>query len=539
VALRNRRLAALALAAAIALAALHTWPLATAPGRLSRVDNADTQLNAWILAWVAHQAPRAPVHLFDANIFHPQPRTLAFSEHMVVQGLMGAPLGLAGASPVLVYNLLLLAGFALSAWAMFLLVRNWTCSTAAGAVAGSLFAFNAHLMTRMPHMQALHVEFLPLALWALDRVIVHGRRRDALWLGVAAALQGLTSNYLLVLVTVALLVAVLARAPEWLRAAPARTIGALVTAAIVLAVLVTPFLVPYYLAQRDQGLTRSLDEVAHFSSTWRDYLFTVGTFHYDAWSQRVADGANAMFPGVGAILLAGCGVMLAGGWRDPRVRMMAAIGVAGVALSFGPAMPGYAFLYRWMPLLQGLRAPARFGFLALTAIAVVAGFGVAALQQRWGGRRWWPALAASLLILVHAEIFCAPIGYRAFEGIPRIYATLRSDDVTAVAEFPFFTPASIFRNATYVLNSTAHWKPLVNGYSGFMPASYEQFADVLVNFPDEWSRNLLRELRVSHVVVHFDAYDEARRQDLAAACAGMPWLTRVATDGAITVYRVR
>ena len=123
-ALRNRRLAALALAAAIALAALHTWPLATAPGRLSRVDNADTQLNAWILAWVAHQAPRDPVHLFDANIFHPQPRALAFSEHMVVQGLMGAPLAWAGASPVLVYNVLLLAGFALSAWAMFLLVRN-------------------------------------------------------------------------------------------------------------------------------------------------------------------------------------------------------------------------------------------------------------------------------------------------------------------------------------------------------------------------------------------------------------------------------
>jgi hypothetical protein len=521
------------------LAALHTWPLATSPARLSRVDNADTQLNAWILGWVAHQAPRDPVHLFDANIFHPQPRALAFSEHMVVQGLMGAPLGWAGASPILVYNLLLLAGFALSAWAMFLLVDGWTGSAAAGAVAGSLFAFNAHLMTRMPHMQALHVEFLPLVLWALDRVIVHGRRRDALWLGVAAALQGLTSNYLLVLVVVSLAVAVVARAPEWLRAAPRRTIGALAAAAVILAVLVAPFLVPYYLAQRDQGLTRSLDEVAGFSASWRDYLFTVGTLHYDTWSRRFADGSSAMFPGVGAMLLAGCGVLIARGWRSPRVWMLGAIGATGIALSFGPAMPGYAFLYRWMPLLQGLRAPARFGFLALTAIAVLAGFGVAALQQRWGGRRWWPALAASLLVLVNAEIFCAPVDYRAFEGIPRVYAALASDDVTAVAEFPFYTPASIHRNAEYVLNSTAHWKPLVNGYSGFMPASYEKYADVLVNFPDEGSRTLLRDLGVSHVVVHFDRYDVARRQDLAAACAGVPWLTRVASDGSITIYRMR
>jgi hypothetical protein len=90
-----------------------------------------------------------------------------------------------------------------------------------------------------------------------------------------------------------------------------------------------------------------------------------------------------------------------------------------------------------------------------------------------------------------------------------------------------------------MLNSTAHWKPLVNGYSGFLPARYERYADVLVNFPDQWSGNLLRSLRVSHVVVHFDAYDQERRAGLAAACADAPWLTRVVTDGTISIYRVR
>ena len=46
----NRRLAAGALAACLALAVLHTWPLATNPGGLSRHDNADTMLNEWIVA---------------------------------------------------------------------------------------------------------------------------------------------------------------------------------------------------------------------------------------------------------------------------------------------------------------------------------------------------------------------------------------------------------------------------------------------------------------------------------------------------------
>jgi len=58
-------------AVCLLLAIIHTWPLATAPGTLARNDNADAQLNEWILAWVAHQLPRAPARLFDGNMFYP------------------------------------------------------------------------------------------------------------------------------------------------------------------------------------------------------------------------------------------------------------------------------------------------------------------------------------------------------------------------------------------------------------------------------------------------------------------------------------
>ena len=57
VALRNRRLAALAFFAAMAV--LHSWPLASDPSHLARLDNHDAELNTWIVAWVAHALPRA------------------------------------------------------------------------------------------------------------------------------------------------------------------------------------------------------------------------------------------------------------------------------------------------------------------------------------------------------------------------------------------------------------------------------------------------------------------------------------------------
>src|SRR5579862_153461 len=85
------------------LAIGHTWPLVTSPAKLSRNDNADTILNEWAIAWIVHEAPRDPRHLFDANIFYPERRTLAYSEPLLVPAAMGAPLFWAGASPVLVY----------------------------------------------------------------------------------------------------------------------------------------------------------------------------------------------------------------------------------------------------------------------------------------------------------------------------------------------------------------------------------------------------------------------------------------------------
>ena len=37
------------------------------------------------------------------------------------------------------------------------------------------------------------------------------------------------------------------------------------------------------------------------------------------------------------------------------------------------------------------------------------------------------------------------------------------------SEVPFYPPQGVFENGSYVLNSTAHWRPLMNGYSGYMP----------------------------------------------------------------------
>ena len=99
------------------------------------------------MAWVAHQLPRDPLRLFEANIFYPAHDVLAFSEPLIVPALMGAPLAWSGASPVLVHNVVLIAGLALTAFAGFLLIESWTGSLMAGLLAGSMLAFNTKRAT--------------------------------------------------------------------------------------------------------------------------------------------------------------------------------------------------------------------------------------------------------------------------------------------------------------------------------------------------------------------------------------------------------
>jgi hypothetical protein len=514
------------------LSAVHTWPLASAPGRLSRNDQADTILNEWIVSWVAHQAPRDPAHLLDANIFYPERGTFAYSEYLLIPAAMGAPVLWLGGSPVLTYNLLILAGFTLTGWAGYLLISRWTGDAAAGLIGGVVLAFNAHTLTRLPQLQGLHVEFLPLALMAFDAMLM-GDGSPAL-LALTVVLQALTSYYSLIFTLTALAAGWLARFEDW-RLDRTRHVGRKVVTAAALAL---PVLVPALIPYARLGRVRPLDEVALYSAAARDYLSTPARIHYATWSGQFFGGTTALFPGVTSLALTAVAILTGIVWRDRRARMALAIGIAGVVLSFGPAVPGYALLYRLFPPLQGIRNAARFGYLAIVSAAILAGYGVAWLRVRWPRARWVPVAISVLFICANLDAFSAPIGYVDAEPISPLYTRLRHTDAI-VAEFPFYPPDRAFHHASYMLHATAHWRPMLNGYSGIIPDSFVQHARDLANFPDGHAVETLHALGVTHVFVHDQALRAWTDNETADAVRTASGLVFVARDGDVSLYEVR
>lgn len=531
---RTPRPARLAGAAVLFLlmAVIHSWPLASNVGGLARLDNHDAELNTWIVAWNAHILPRDPLGLFEAPLFHPERHSLAFSEHMLVPSIIGAPLYWAGASPVAVYNVLIIAGLALSGWAMFAVMQRWTGSTSAALIAGLLYGFNAHVLTRFVHLQAQHVQFFPFMLLAFDLVITGRRRRHIVLLAAMFVLQALCSNYLLVFSAYALVIAAAVRWRELGRPALMR----LTAAGMLSVVALAPFLYPYYLVDRDKGLARSADLVTEYAATWRDYLATGARLHFDTWSRQFYSGRIALFPGFTGMGLGLVALVAGRGLRDPRVRMALAIAVLGFALSLGTALPGYTFLHTYVPLLNGLRNVGRWGWLVIAGISILAGFGAAALQSRL---RRWPLVAAGLCVLVTAESIRTPVGFTPFTGIPAIYERIAAEPGVVLAEFPFYSGASVSSNGPYVLANTRYFRPLLNGYSSFHPESFEARGRVLHTFPSEQALAELRAVNVTHVTVHVERFKAWHGEQTLAALDGVSALELVTEVDGVRLYRVK
>ena len=219
--------------------------------------HSDPYFSMWRLAWVAHAIHTDPRALFEANIFYPAHDTLAYSDAMLLPGTALAPLFWAGMNPVLIYNLALLAAFALSGYAAFLLARALTGSVTGSIVAGVVYAFAPYRFCHYMHLELQMVFWIPIALLLAHRIVANGRARDGVMLGLTVAAQLLSSVYVGVfsltyfaVLMPALLVLTGVRHPRRLLVATA--VGATLTIAIV-----APYGLAYRHAARDVGMRTS------------------------------------------------------------------------------------------------------------------------------------------------------------------------------------------------------------------------------------------------------------------------------------------
>ena len=149
-----------------------TWPLAAGIGHLGRTQNSgDGRFAVWNVAWVAHALVTNPADLFDANIFYPHRRALAFSESNIGAGTLAVPVWVATQQPVRGAQL----GRPLRLRAVGRRVPGcWhegsRMTAAAAATAAVLFAFCPYVFSHTAHIQLLLVGGIPICLLLFHRL---------------------------------------------------------------------------------------------------------------------------------------------------------------------------------------------------------------------------------------------------------------------------------------------------------------------------------------------------------------------------------
>lgn len=486
-----------------AMAAAMTYPLAFAP---VLPDTDDTYFNVWRLAWVAHQVVRDPAHLFDGNIFHPLTTTLAYSDAMLGLGVLATPLIHAGLHPVVVQNVLVLAAFVTAALGAFALCRHLTGSTAASLAGGVVFAFAPYRFAHLAHLELLWTAPMPLALLVLHRAVDGGRVGRSGWLlGALLALQAYCSLYYaaFLAIFVGLWTAVslaLTDAPTRRRLLRTVTLGALVAF-----VAAAPYGYVYYTARQELG-GREAEEIRRYSATPADYLRVGNSNRLYPPGPPEEQEERSLFPGLTAVLLAIAGAI---GRRDRSVVRYAALAVLAFDLSLGLNGIAYPILSSAIPVLDGLRAPARFHALFLVCLAVLAASGTSLLIARRSARGRH-AIAALAVALATMEYWSAPVATRPpVLTPPAVYEWLRAQgDQPVVLELPIPEASRLWGSEPYFqYMSTFHWSRLVNGYSGYVPETYVRTLDALREFPTPESIARLRRLGVQYVIAHETQYD--------------------------------
>src|SRR3970282_625077 len=97
--------------------------------------------------WGPPRAWRA--RLFDANIFHPNTGTLAYSEANLFAGAIAVPVWRLTGNPHAASNWTILCAFALAFLATYALVRRLTGSVAGAFVAAIAFAFCPYVFAHL------------------------------------------------------------------------------------------------------------------------------------------------------------------------------------------------------------------------------------------------------------------------------------------------------------------------------------------------------------------------------------------------------
>jgi len=332
-------------------------------------------------------------------------------------------------------------------------------------------------------------------------------------------------------------------------------------AAVLAGLALLPVYVMHQKALAPEHYTRGTEETVLYSASVESFFAT------SAWNRvygEIGDlfrtvGPNNLFPGLVVPGLVLAGVIAVRRSRGRPSREALALGVlllAAALVALGPRVrafghdlgPGpWALLRDTVPLFQMIRVTSRAGVFLALPLTMLAALALKRLAPR-------PLLLAGVGFLALGETLIVPIPMPQWSKLidtrrepPPVYTWLAEQPGRdPIVELPMLDVYGLekrprFHESVYMVYSTLHWKPLVNGYAGIEPTRYVEIRSLSRSFPSEEFLDALRAVGTRYVIVHRKGYGPFQWQRLqkgmpeALASGALREVTKLGDD---TVYEL-
>lgn len=369
--------------------------------------------------------------------------------------------------PVAAFNIFFMAHIYLAGLFFFLVLKRHRLSNSASFTASIAFCFSSFLIYKIPagHPVALSgYIWLPLVMLLASNAVREPSVPATGLLALALVYQFLSGHTFPVFIT-AVYLGLYAAFHVKAAARP------LLTACAAAVCLSAAQLIPTFELSRasETGNWSSLAE--HYSLPLKNLItFIVPGFFGNILNGTYEQAANpsyffeknCLYFGFLPFLLSIIGLL---GKLKERRYFYPALAFTGIFLALGFFNPFYKLLYAYLPGFEYLRVPARFAFLSVTALAVLAAFAFDKVKKAAGGK-----LKYILLITVTAELF---LWGRQFVFTQDISAYRRQSETAAM-----FGPGSRILTEPDTINankSMLHHHFNLNGYEAVFLKDFTRY----------------------------------------------------------------
>ena len=516
------------------LAAGITYPLIFNLGSLATGLHDELHI-AWIHQSVLHNILTNPLHLFEGTMYYPYQHTLAYSDLFLTTSILTAPFVLWIGQPIAANNIVIISSLTLLGYGIYVLTMYLTKQTMVSVISGMLVMFSPAILDKVVHIQLLACYFVVFSFYFLFRYFDTGKHRYVLYGTLCFILQTYNSvmpGYFIVLGYGIIFFTYFITNRMLFLARVNKKVFITIFAGIT---MLLPIAIPYISVSREFSYVRDIRDTMHFALQPEDLWYPNQATRLEPilkqlsvkspYGEEKVGYLGAVFS---ILTISTCIFFFKQKKRSPAFISLFVTGCSGLLLALGPFLHlnrvtvhtpfliplPYLPAYYLLPGFQAFRSSGRFEVLFILCIAVCVGIFLSYLIKRTKRATTRYSIYAVLIFGIFAE-FRLPFSYVSVpqtDAFPQIYASLRQLPLDSVViEMPIYVwnmQPYVFAENMRGYVSTAHFRRMVNGASGFSPDPWQQMVvKYLYTFPADETIRDMKQKGIHYILVHADEYD--------------------------------